>query len=125
MTTVRLRMVLLTLLAPALLTACGGGSGGGGPAATPRFGVHVVTTASLTAPESSAIDHPLLNGNVDAILLITQNWNPTGLPGVAGVYNDHPVGVGYDIPSGRWQVINRDAGRAAARQRVQLPRRHR
>ena len=51
------------------------------------------------------LDHPLLNGNPEAIVSVTQNWNPGG---GAGVYNDHPVGLAYDAGRGRWLVYNTD-----------------
>ncbi len=51
------------------------------------------------------LDDPLVNGDPDAALSVTQNWNPGG--GV-GVYNDHPVGVLYDEDVERWAVYNRD-----------------
>jgi hypothetical protein len=44
------------------------------------------------------LDDPLVNDNPEAVLSVTQNWNPGG--GV-GVYNDHPVGLDYDGERGR------------------------
>jgi len=49
------------------------------------------------------IDHPLANGNPNAIVMVTQNWNPGG---GNGTYNNHPVGVGYD--GERWAIFNED-----------------
>jgi hypothetical protein len=54
------------------------------------------------------IDDPLVNGEPDAEISVTQNWNPGG---GNGVYNDHPVGVGYDEDVGRWFVYNDDNAR--------------
>lgn len=51
------------------------------------------------------LDDPLTNGQPDAVLSITQNWNPGG--GV-GVYNDHPVGVLYDEDVEKWAIYNLD-----------------
>lgn len=51
------------------------------------------------------IDHPLTNNNPDAVILITQNWNPGG---IGNVYNDHPVGVWYSDISGKWGIFNQD-----------------
>jgi hypothetical protein len=51
------------------------------------------------------IDHPGINGDPNAILFATHNWNPTT---ATGVYNDSNTGVYYDRPSGRWEVFNQD-----------------
>ena len=53
------------------------------------------------------LDDPLVNGDPDAALSVTQNWNPGG--GGRGVYNDHPVGVLYDDDVSKWYVYNEDA----------------
>jgi len=61
--------------------------------------VHEVTDAGLLWTQ---IDHPLTNGNPDAMLFVTQNWNPGG---GTGVYNAHPIGVSYDPGSAqKWQI---------------------
>ena len=54
------------------------------------------------------IDDPLVNGEPDAEVSVTQNWNPGG---GNGVYNDHPVGAGYDEDVGKWFVYNDDNAR--------------
>ncbi len=66
--------------------------------------VHVARPAN-TFGYRTWLDHPLLNGNPDAILLATQNWNPMGLP---GTYNNHPIGVRYDDSVHKWALINQD-----------------
>ncbi|BCX05518.1 MAG: hypothetical protein KatS3mg053_3456 [Candidatus Roseilinea sp.] len=66
-----------------------------------RF-VHVATSANI-AGQSTHIDHPLLNGNPNAIFLVTQNWNPGG---VGGTYNNNPIGVWYDILQSKWAIFN-------------------
>ena len=43
------------------------------------------------------------NREFDAIVMVTQNWNP---PGLAGVYNNAPIGVQYQ--SGLWLIFNED-----------------
>lgn len=58
-----------------------------------------------TVGNGTYLDDPLTNGNPDAVLSVTQNWNPGG--GV-GVYNDHPVGVLYDEDVEKWAVYNLD-----------------
>jgi hypothetical protein len=51
------------------------------------------------------LEDPLVNGNPEAVVSVTQNWNPAG---GAGVYNGHPGGVEYDTERGRWLVYNTD-----------------
>jgi hypothetical protein len=50
------------------------------------------------------LDNPLTNGEQDALLTVTQNWNPGG---GRGVYNDHPIGVQYDADTRKWAICNR------------------
>ena len=45
------------------------------------------------------------NGDPDAALSVTPNWNPGS---GEGVYNDHPVGVFYEKNVGKWAVFNLD-----------------
>jgi hypothetical protein len=65
-----------------------------------------VATATNSDVNVTYIDHPLLNGNPDAIALATQNWNPGGRE--FGVYNDHHTGVWYSTTQGRWSIFNQD-----------------
>jgi sortase A len=58
-----------------------------------------------TEDNSTSLDDPLVNGKPEAILSVTQNWNPGG---GSGTYNDHPVGVRYDSGSQRWEIYNTD-----------------
>ena len=51
------------------------------------------------------LDNQLTNGEPEAVLSVTQNWNPGG---GRGVYNDHPVGAVYDAKVKKWAVYNRD-----------------
>jgi hypothetical protein len=51
------------------------------------------------------LDNKLTNGEPNATLSITQNWNPGG---GRGVYNDHPVGAVYDPKLEAWAIDNRD-----------------
>ena len=51
------------------------------------------------------LDHPDLNGNPNAIVFITQVWNPAGAQ--TGVYNNHNVGVEYGA-NNKWRVYNED-----------------
>ena len=58
-----------------------------------------------TANNYTYLDDELTNDEPDAVLSVTQNWNPGG---GRGVYNDHPVGVVYDAKLKKWAVFNRD-----------------
>ena len=60
---------------------------------------------SNTAGNYTYLDDPLTNGEPDAVLSVTQNWNPGG---GGGVYNNHPVGTVYDAKLKEWAVYNRD-----------------
>jgi hypothetical protein len=58
-----------------------------------------------TAGNYTYLDDRLTNGEPDAVLSVTQNWNPGG---GRGVYNNHPVDTVYDAQVKRWAVYNRD-----------------
>jgi hypothetical protein len=61
-----------------------------------------------TVGNATYIDNPLLDGEPDAGVSVTQNWNPGG---GNGVYNDHPVGALYDGDVEKWFVYNEDGAR--------------
>ncbi len=62
-------------------------------------------TASNSTLFVTEIDHPMVNGDPRAVLLIDQVFNPGG---VGATYNDHHVGVFYDDVRGRWNIANLD-----------------
>jgi hypothetical protein len=62
-------------------------------------------TASNTSGNRTLLSSPLLNGKPNALILVTQNWNPNGIGGTA---NDHRVGVRYYSASRRWGIVNED-----------------
>ncbi len=64
--------------------------------------VHTATAGTIAA-DASFIDHPDLNGNPNAKLLVSHNWNP---PGSTGVYNDFRTGVFYSAGESKWSVYN-------------------
>ena len=68
-----------------------------------RF-VHTATNTN-TSGNHTYIDHPLTNNNPNAIVLVTQNWNPGG---VGNKYNSHPIGVYYSSGEQKWAVFNQD-----------------
>ena len=57
-----------------------------------------------TEGNSTYLDSPLTNGEPDALLTVTQNWNPGG---GRGVYNDHPIDVLYEADIRKWAICNR------------------
>ena len=74
----------------------------------PRDTTGFVHEAELvnTVENYTYLDNELINGNPDAVLSVTQNWNPGG--GGGGVYNDHPIEVIYDENLEKWAIVNRD-----------------
>jgi serine protease len=64
--------------------------------------VHRATAASISG-HITAIDNPLANGNPNAVVIVTPNWNPGG---IGGIYNNHPIGVWYN--GSRWTIYNED-----------------
>ncbi len=50
--------------------------------------------------DETYLDHPLINGNPDALLFTTQNWSPHD------VYNNRINAVSYDTQSAQWVVNN-------------------
>ncbi len=75
------------------------------PASGPTVFVHRAGPAN-TAKNYTMIDHPLANNNPNAVVFVTQNFNPGG---GFGVLNDQPIGVFYDsISTNRWGICNQD-----------------
>ncbi|WP_119071188.1 protein kinase domain-containing protein [Rubrobacter indicoceani] len=84
-----------------------------GPAALPAAeapepvvfaSVHRAAPGNISG-NSTYIDNSRVNGNPDAIISVTQNWNPGN---DNGTYNDRAVGVWYDSGAGRWAIFNQD-----------------
>jgi len=73
----------------------------------PRASAKFVHYAGLTntAGNYTYLDDQLTNGEPDAVLSVTQNWNPGG---GRGIYNNHPVGAIYDAQVEKWAIYNRD-----------------
>ena len=67
--------------------------------------VHQASAAN-TYSHATYIDHPLANGNPNAIPFVTQNQTPGGGP--PGTINDHEVAVLYAEGSGKWAIVNHD-----------------
>ncbi len=75
----------------------GAGVGTSGPAFIHR------AQAGNTSGHITIIDNPFSNGDPNAILIVTANWNPGG---GGGVYNNHAIGVYYS--ASRWSIFNQD-----------------
>jgi hypothetical protein len=73
------------------------------PPASQSF-VHYAVPAN-TISNATYLNNPLTNGESNAGLSVTQNWNPGG---GRGVYNDHPKGVVYDQDVQQWVIYNQD-----------------
>ncbi len=69
-----------------------------------RVFVHTATAANSTS-NMTWLDHPMLNNNPNAIVLVTQNWNPGGR---GGKYNNQNIGVYYDGVREQWAIFNQD-----------------
>jgi hypothetical protein len=68
---------------------------------------HFATVENIVS-NTTYIDFEMLNGNQDAIILVTPNLNPKG---AIGVLNSHPVGVWYDVNRKQWAIINEDTSK--------------
>jgi hypothetical protein len=77
-----------------------------GPVPPPPPGPVKDTTFRHTASGSNIfgsytiLDNPILNGNPNAVIMVTPNW------GSGEVYDDHAIGVFYD--GNRWAILNQD-----------------
>lgn len=76
------------------------------PPAGAQSAVYVHTaTAGNTATDLTLLDHSLLNNSPTSRLMVTQLWNP---PGVPPVYNASPIQVFYSPLFLSWVVQNLD-----------------
>lgn len=78
---------------------------------TPAAFVHTATVAntnvaSCASDQCTLLDNPLINGNPNAILIVTQRYNEG--ESSSGVYNAHAVGVWYAPVQGKWTIFNQD-----------------
>ena len=72
-----------------------------------KFAFVQKATTSNTIGNRTLLNSRLLNGKPNALVLVTQDWNPGGL---GGVYNDNQVGVRYYKPLKRWGIFNEGGG---------------
>lgn len=76
-------------------------------ACTPAWALEAFTheaTEENTFLHATEIDHPAVNDDPDAIMIVTQVYNPDGEP--SGVENDDFPEVAYSNDSGRWMIFN-------------------
>ncbi|MBI3850306.1 MAG: hypothetical protein HY298_08465 [Verrucomicrobia bacterium] len=81
-------------------------SGAGIGTSTPAF-VHRASAANIEggATHRTTITHPLTDGDHDAILIVTPNYNP----GETGnILDTHPIGVFYNSSLSKWQIFHQD-----------------
>lgn len=64
---------------------------------------HTATASNIFQTYKTEIDHPLLNNNSQAKIIVTHNWGS-----INGIYNNHSVGVTYDNASNKWRIVNVD-----------------
>ncbi|MCW9036526.1 T9SS type A sorting domain-containing protein [Altibacter sp.] len=72
--------------------------------AQPHMFVHTANAGNI-ASAVTYIDHPGLNNNPTAKILVTHNWNPSN---GTGVYNDKKTGAFYSTTQNKWCVFNED-----------------
>lgn len=65
---------------------------------------HTATSAN-TAGDYTLLDNPVSNGDPNALVFVTANWNPGG---VYSGFDGHQVGVWYDAAAAKWGVFNED-----------------
>ena len=75
-------------------------------ASVPGMRFFHIARAANTIGNRTYIDHPLTNDNPNAIVFVTQNWNPSGVG--PGEYNDQPIGVLYSSAAQKWAIFNQD-----------------
>jgi hypothetical protein len=64
--------------------------------------IHTATTSNIVG-DYTILNDPVANGNPNAIVQVTANYNP---PGLGGAYNNHAIGVWYT--GSRWAIFNQD-----------------
>jgi hypothetical protein len=69
--------------------------------------VHRATGANIEpgAIHRTTINNPYCNGDPNAILIITPNYNPSG---TGSILQNHQVGVFYNSTLSKWQIFNQD-----------------
>lgn len=63
--------------------------------------VHTATAANKLSANGTDITNPMCDGDPNAILIVTQKLNPSGI-----VYNNAPIGVYYNTVRNKWEIFN-------------------
>src|SRR5215208_3943674 len=66
--------------------------------------IHHATPENISA-NSTYLDSQLSDGNPNAVLVVTQNWNPGSS---YGKYNNYPIGLWYDRNRSKCAIFNQD-----------------
>jgi hypothetical protein len=66
--------------------------------------VQKATVANTANVYSTSIDNSLTNGNPNALIFVTPDYNPGG--GLSGTSDDHPSGVFYN--GSKWEIYHQD-----------------
>jgi hypothetical protein len=66
--------------------------------------IHGASSDNITS-NWTTIDHPLTNGEANAIVQVVLHWGPGG---TAGRDNPRSIGVWYDSRAARWGIFNQD-----------------
>jgi len=67
--------------------------------------LHSATTAN-TSGNSTILNDTYTNNNPQAVIVVTQNWTPSGICGCK--WNKHLIGVWYNNRLQRWEIFNED-----------------
>jgi len=65
--------------------------------------VHTATLASKVSTNGTDITNPMCDGDPNAILIVTQKLNPSGI-----VYNNSAIGVYYNPNRNKWEIFNQN-----------------
>jgi len=65
--------------------------------------VHLATTSNITS-DATELDHPDLNGNPSAMIMVAHNLNYGGVQ-----YNNHVTGTFYNTATSKWMLYNENS----------------
>jgi hypothetical protein len=69
--------------------------------------IGVTTSAANVSGDSTVIDDATINGDPNAVLIVSHYLDPNGTPCTC-LYNNIPVGVWYNSSIGKWEIFNED-----------------
>jgi len=65
------------------------------------------TTAANVSGDSTIINNSVINGDPNAVLIVSHNLAPQGTP-CECLYNNRPIGVWYNTGNAKWEIFNED-----------------